>query len=43
MMVDHMLSRLQKPAVRQLAERMKADQERDIEEFEQKLAQGGTR
>lgn len=35
-MIDEILSRLTKPDVRQMAERMKADQQREITEFAQK-------
>lgn len=37
-MTDQFLPRLAKPAVRQMAEKMKADQQREITEFEQKAA-----
>ena len=37
-MIDQFLPRLTKPAVRQMAEKMKADQLREITEFEQKAA-----
>ena len=37
-MIDQHLSHLTKPAVRQMAEKMKADQQREIQEFEQKMA-----
>lgn len=40
MMIDHMLPRMQKPAVRQTAEKMKADRTREIQEFQQKLDRG---
>lgn len=35
-MVDQFLSRLQKPEVKQMAEKMKADQQKEISEFESK-------
>lgn len=36
-MIDQHLPHLTKPAVRQMAEKMKADQQREIQEFEQKM------
>ena len=35
-MIDDVLPRLKRPEVRQMAERMRADQQREIQEFEKK-------
>jgi uncharacterized protein (DUF305 family) len=40
-MIDQYLPRLTKPMVRQMAEKMKADQQKEIQEFEKKMS-GGT-
>ena len=39
-MIDDFLPRLTKPAVRQMAEKMRADQQREIQEFQRKQQQG---
>ena len=39
-MIDHLLPRMQKPAVQQMAERMKAGRQREIQELQLKMGAG---